>query len=233
MLRRVLIITAILAVVCSWQFARGAGGALPREQMNPSIFYRVRTSRPLVALTLDDGPKPIYTAEVLHFLQDAGVHATFFVLGHRALENPDLLAATIAAGNEIGNHTMTHLNLTTVLDREQNAEITGGADALARLGVHPVLFRPPYGQISAVGVSDAVAIGERTVLWSVSLDREVRIWGDQAAAEILRRIRPGDIILAHDTHPKTFDALKKLLAGLRGRGFSVVTVSELLANGSV
>jgi peptidoglycan/xylan/chitin deacetylase (PgdA/CDA1 family) len=195
--------------------------------MSHAIFYRVDTRKREVAITFDDGPSPPYTTQILGMLHAAGAHATFFLVGRRALENPDLVRAITAGGNEIGNHTWSHLHLPALLDLQQNDQITRGADALARLGIHPTLFRPPYGLISALGVADVSRIGERTVLWSQALDHAFRVWGDRAAAEMLRRIHPGDIILCHDARPKQLGELRKLLDGLRAKGYGIVTVTEL------
>ena len=225
---RVLVALAIIGVALPWQFARGAGNALPRRQMRHEIFYRIRTSQPMVALTFDDGPNS-YTPQILGFLRDAGAHATFFVVGHHALDHRDLVRAIIDGDNEVANHTWDHPHLTALLESEQKDEIVRGAGALAELGVHPVWFRPPYGLISSLGVRDALALGERTVLWSMALDHEYRVHGERADNYMLRNVRPGDIILAHDARPKTFGCLQRLLAGLRERGFAVLTVSELAA----
>jgi peptidoglycan/xylan/chitin deacetylase (PgdA/CDA1 family) len=227
--RRVVIAMAIIAVALPWEFAHGDTGVMPRRQMRHAIFYRVRTDRPMVALTFDDGPDARYTPRILAILKQTDAHATFFVLGHRVLEHPDLVGLIASSGNELGNHTQSHPHLTWLLGKQQRSEITGGANALEELGYHPVWFRPPYGLVSSMGVADALSLGERTVLWSMALDHEYRVHHGACVGAMLRNVRRGDIILAHDARPKTFDSLRRLLDGLRERGFQVVTVSELVA----
>jgi peptidoglycan/xylan/chitin deacetylase (PgdA/CDA1 family) len=231
--RRAVLTLAVASVLSAFLFARGGSAAVTRPQIRPDIFFRVITAQRVVALTFDDGPFADYTPAVLQILRDGRAHATFFVVGARAAARPDLLRAIVGDGNEIGNHTWSHAHLTWMLDRDQNEEITRGADTLRRLGYEAPLFRPPYGLMSELGVRDAAAAGERTVLWTFSLDREARRHRGAAVAEILRRIRPGDIILAHDARPALYGALRDLLAGLEARGYRVVTVSQLLATGSV
>jgi len=231
--RRVAVAVSLIALTLSWEAARGASGAVPRRQMQESIFYRVRTSQRAVALTFDDGPIPGHTERILDLLRAEGMHATFFVVGKRAFARPDLVRAITTGGNEIGNHTWSHQHLTWVLDDVQRDEIARGARELEQFGVHPIWFRPPYGLISRLGVKDVTAAGERTVLWSVSIDRALSRWGDRAVSELLSRVHPGDIILAHDARPGSFDALQRLLAGLKRKGLRCGTVSELVAGSRV
>jgi len=197
--------------------------------MHRDIFYRVHTARRMVALTFDDGPFPEFTPRVLAILRATGAHATFFVVGERAVAHPEIIRAIEAGGNELGNHTWSHARLTTLLNFEEIREIDRGAEALRRLGVHPVWFRPPYGAISHLGLLDVDAIGERTVEWVFAVDRALRVWGHNAASQLLAQIRPGDIILCHDARPKQLGLFRRLIDGLRERGFKVVTVSELVA----
>jgi peptidoglycan-N-acetylglucosamine deacetylase len=226
--RRAVIAMAVVAVALPWQYARGAD-ALPRRQLHHQIFYRVRTAQRLVALTFDDGPDILYTPQVLQILRNTGARATFFVLGHRVKEYRPLVDQIAAAGHELANHTMNHPHLTWLLGEQLKDEITQGAQALQDAGYHATWFRPPYGLISRLGVGDAAALGERTVLWSMALDHEYRVHHGGCVRAMLRKVKPGDIILAHDARPTTFDSLRKLLEGLRERGFRVVTVSELVA----
>ena len=184
-------------------------------------------------MTFDDGPFPTYTPAVLALLRDTGAHATFFLVGKRAQARPDIVRAILAGGNEVGNHTWSHARLTSLLNFEQIQEIHRGAAALKTFGLRPAWFRPPYGAISRLGVLDADAIGERTALWTFAVDKALRIWGRNAASEILARVRPGDIILCHDARPKQLNLFRRLIDGLEERGYGVVTLSQLVGTASL
>ena len=197
--------------------------------MHRDVFYRAHVSERMVALTFDDGPFPAFTPRVLSILRATGAHATFFVVGVRALAHPEIVRALLADGDEIANHTWSHERLTTLLNFEQIQQIHRGAEALKSLGIRPVWFRPPYGMISRLGVLDADAIGERTVLWTYALDHALRLWGRNAASELLSRVQPGDIILCHDARPRQFGLFRRLVDGLQERGYQVVTLSRLVS----
>jgi peptidoglycan/xylan/chitin deacetylase (PgdA/CDA1 family) len=181
-----------------------------------------------VALTFDDGPAGP-TVALLDVLAKAGVPATSFVVGVNARLQPAVLARMIAEGHEIGNHSFDHKDLSTLSGeqiREQwrvTSEIISSAT-----GVSPVLFRPPYGVTNELMSS---TIKAPFILWSV----DPRDWADRDAAAITRRVlesaRPGDIILLHDIHVTSVNAVPAIVDGLRQRGFTFVTVSTLLGSG--
>jgi peptidoglycan-N-acetylglucosamine deacetylase len=219
----------------------------------------VRTSQRVVALSFDDGPNPLYTLKVLALLRAYGAHATFFAIGRRALAWPALVRAELAAGDEVGEHTFDHPHLPALPSGAIALELADGTRAVAQAGAPQArLFRPPYGQFDARVAAAAVRLHQRIVLWNLNLERLEQFQPPvQAVRTLLRRLRPGDIILCHDGVPPalaslaakfrhgsramvtnkqlsrrgTLIALPALLAGLRERGFRVVTVSKLLRAG--
>ncbi|MEO8292419.1 MAG: polysaccharide deacetylase family protein [Actinomycetota bacterium] len=205
---------------------------------------RVNTTRPLVALTFDDGPDPTYTPAILELLQRDGAHATFFVLGEQAAAHPALLSAERDAGMEIANHTWSHPHLPTLTTAQvlEEAARTGellGADSVPE-------FRAPYGEITAPQLSALQTDGGYTVVhWSVAIDHYVGGMGlspQEAAVSLAASLQPGDIILAHDAAvlPKdggadrsdATETLRLLLPELRSRGVQVTTVTALLNSGT-
>jgi peptidoglycan/xylan/chitin deacetylase (PgdA/CDA1 family) len=180
-----------------------------------------------VALTFDDGPAGP-TLTLLDTLAEAHVSATFFVVGVNARLQPAVLARMIAEGHEIGNHSFDHKDLTT-LSAEQISEQWRATSEIVRsaTGVSPVLFRPPYGASNELVESTAEG---PFILWSV----DPRDWVDRDAAVVTRRVlesaRPGDIILLHDIHVTSVNAVPAIIDGLRQRGFTFVTVSTLLGS---
>jgi peptidoglycan/xylan/chitin deacetylase (PgdA/CDA1 family) len=232
----------LLCVVCA---AAGFGAALylgprtgltSRARARPVVFFRARTARRVVALTLDDGPDPRWTPQVLDDLKKHKAHATFFVIGKDAAEHPDLVHDELAAGDEIGNHTWDHPDLEALTPAQIDAEVEKGSDALRQIGAPtPKYFRPPKGLTDeAVGVI-ADAHKYRTVFWDVAVEHYVDHAPDLflAVQTLLAHVRPGSIILAHDggipNRHRTMLALPMVLDGLQARGYRVVDVSQLLS----
>ena len=101
-------------------------GVLPvLERLTPNLTYRIRTRHPLVALSFDDGPHPIFTPKVLDILQQHNAHATFFLIGERALRHPDLVARIKAEGHEVANHYFTDGSILFLRASERSAPTLG------------------------------------------------------------------------------------------------------------
>ena len=186
-----------------------------------------------VALTLDDGPDPSTTPQVLDVLSRHGARATFFVLGSAVEAHPGLARAMADAGHELGNHgwTDTPAVLATRAQFRGDLDRTNAA-VVAATGVAPALLRPGSGWVRPAQVRDAARLGLTTVLGSVVvLDDEVNDV-EAAAGFVLDRVQPGSVVVLHEGLPgraRVADLLDVLVPGLRGRGQALVTVSELLA----
>lgn len=178
-----------------------------------------------VALTFDDGPS-VYTDGLLDVLKAHEAHATFFVLGRSARVQQQTLARMAQEGHEIGNHSWSHLNFRELGDDQMREELDLTNALVQELtGTSPPHFRPPYGAYDDRVVTIA---GMPLILWSLDpLD-----WRDRDAdvvAERMREASAGAIILAHDIHQSTVDAIPQVLEALTARGIRFVTVSELMA----
>lgn len=202
----------------------------------PDTVLSVYTARPVVALSFDDGPDPRWTPRVLDALAAHDARATFFDEGEHGLQWPELLQRTVAEGHEVANHTYSHPDVLG-LDRAEVADqVRRAVAAFRQAGIRPVpLFRPPKGRYDTEAARAVRATGHLTVGWDVCLERILarHVDDDQAVAELLARVRPGSIVLAHDggipDRSRTVAVLPALLAGLRAEGYEVVTVTELLA----
>jgi peptidoglycan-N-acetylglucosamine deacetylase len=200
----------------------------------PAISYSaVHVDGPFIAMTFDDGPSGKLTPELLDILAQHHIHATFFVIGKNVTEHPEILQRAVREGHEIGNHSWSHPALGKMRDEGVRAELQKTDDAIREaIGVRPVLMRPPYGSITARQKKWINSeFGYRIILWDVDpLD-----WKRPGPAVVTRRIvretRPGSIILSHDIHPGTIQAMPGTFDQLQAKGFKFVTVSELIAMG--
>jgi len=182
----------------------------------------------LVALTFDDGPSGATTWRLLDILAEKQVRVTFFVLGNMVLKSPDLLRAELAAGHEVGSHTVTHANLSKSTvdgirwERQRMNEIF--QEVAGSPG--PTIMRPPYG---AVNDTVRAQVGQPMILWTVDTED----WRYRDPVEVRRRamagVFDGSIILMHDIHATTIDAVAGIIDDLRAAGYTIVTVSQLAA----
>lgn len=195
-----------------------------------------------VAFTFDDGPNPIYTPRLLDLLQAHGVKATFFVLGSQAEKYPDIIRRMHQEGHQIGIHNYTHTSNWVMTPREVRQEqIERSADIVHQItGERPTSYRPPWGIMNLGDLFNAgFRKSYRTVLWSVM----VRDWKRSTTAErlrtkLLRKIKPGSIIVLHDcgeTMGADMDAPQHMLEGLElvlhdihMKGYTCVRVDEML-----
>jgi peptidoglycan/xylan/chitin deacetylase (PgdA/CDA1 family) len=200
--------------------------ALPR-----STFFahgaRDRT-RKRVALTFDDGPDEM-TARYLDVLGDLGVRATFFIVGENASREPDLVAAYVRHGHELGGHGYTHEPFTAMDGRQLVNELFNTEALLPTRNEAPCLVRPPRGALSPRVLLRIAAAGFSTVLWSVDSD-DCRTRDPRAVERRLApdRVTPGDVVLLHELQPWTIAALPCVVRALRREGWEFVTVSELM-----
>jgi peptidoglycan/xylan/chitin deacetylase (PgdA/CDA1 family) len=192
----------------------------------------VPLTRPLVALTYDDGPSDANTADLLEILEAAGARATFFVVGSRLEQNRELGWRIAAGGHELANHSYSHRNLRELAEDEAAEEIALGMRAIAEVADPPALYRPPFGKQPVDESRICTELGLRSVLWSIDSGDTMPFSTGRIVREVVRRVRPGDIVLMHDggdRRQKTLDATRRILDALCERGYRCVTVSELLA----
>ncbi len=230
--RRNLVILAVAAALLTsigaWRISKARCFQLVGE-----MTCRVETTQKIVALSFDDGPTPEGVDAVLKTLEPRGINATFFLIGKHMERHPGQGRRLLAAGHELGNHTFTHTRMLGKLPSTYDEEISKTDRLLKAEGANnPVLFRPPFGK-RLIGLPLAVdRAGYKTIMWDVEDDAEHHPRPRDYADDILRRVRPGSIILMHPMydHSQTAkDALPLILDGLKAKGYRVVTVGELLA----
>ena len=194
-------------------------------------FSQCNVDGPYVAMTFDDGPHASNTPRLLDMLKQRNIKATFFVVGQCAAEYPAIMKRIVAEGHEVASHSWSHPLLSKMGEGGVTDQLQKAHDAIVNTtGVAPKVMRPPYGGFTANQRAWANGKwGYKIVLWDVDpLDWKVRN-AEHVKSEILRHTVAGSIILSHDIHKSTVDAMPDTLDGLVGRGFKFVTVSELLA----
>ena len=182
--------------------------------------------KPMVALTFDDGPGP-RTSEILDQLKKYNAHATFFMLGKNVKSYPDAIKQMLKDGNELGNHSYDHQQLTKIDAEAIAKEVNDTNENIKNISGSPAtVLRPPYGAINDTVKS---SVGMPMILWNVdTLDWKTRNT-QSTIDEVMRNLKDGDIILMHDIHTQTVDAALQLIPKLEEEGYQLVTVSEMAA----
>ncbi|MDX3233669.1 polysaccharide deacetylase family protein [Streptomyces sp. ME19-01-6] len=184
-----------------------------------------------VALTFDAGPSE-NTPRLLDILKKENAHATFFMLGkNHVLKYPDLVRRIAAEGHELANHTWTHKILTKSDDDEVRDEITRTQDAVSKItgSKKPLLMRPPQGRTDDRVSKICRELGIAQVLWSVTAKDYQTTDSALITKRVLDQVDRDGVILLHDIYKGTVPAVPGILEGLKKRGYTVVTVSELMA----
>lgn len=200
----------------------------PRHQW-PRPDISLVPPHPWIALTFDDGPHPVMTEKLLAVLKQEGVPGTFFVVGKMAVRYPQIVQEIAREGNEVANHTFSHMNLTRMDNQRVLNELGQTRSIIRRLtGQDSVLFRPPGGDYTKRTLRLATKAGYHMVLWSV-LTKDVSGASVEAMRHrILRRSSDGAIVLMHSGIPNTIEMLPGVIEELRRQGYHFVTVSQLL-----
>lgn len=202
--------------------------------------YHVGGSEKLVALTFDDGPSDIWTPKILDELKNAGVLATFFMIGEHVEKYPLVARRVAQEGHEIGNHTYKHQNLLYYTKEELKNDIKKTEGIIKNAtGVVTKYFRPPKAWLSKREKKKIKEMGYQIILWSLNSKDWVNFDDKYIINYILKNIRSGDIILFHDSggffaaeggnRYETVLAIPRLIEKLKEKGYRFVTVSELLS----
>jgi peptidoglycan-N-acetylglucosamine deacetylase len=202
-------------------------------------FYRAKTNEKVIALTFDDGPSPKWTPLILDTLKEAGVKATFFMIGKYVEKYPDIAKRIAAEGHDVGIHTFHHTVLLFSPAGYLEKEIKDTETVIKNItGKTTKLFRPPKAWLTAREKRKITDLGYKIVLWSLSSKDWVRFHDKHIRRFILSNVQPGDIVLFHDAggafkveggnRKQTTKTLPRLIEQLKEKGYRFVTVSELL-----
>jgi peptidoglycan/xylan/chitin deacetylase (PgdA/CDA1 family) len=184
-----------------------------------------------IAFTFDDGPHATNTPRLLDMLKERKIKVTFFCVGQCVAEYPEIAKRIVDEGHEIASHSWNHPNLIPMSEASVRDQLERTHQVIKQAtGVEPKTFRPPYGNFTQRQRNWANAVyGYKIALWDVdTLDWKHRN-SARVASVALSETRPGSIILTHDIHKSTIDAMPETLDGLLAKGFKFVTVSDLIA----
>lgn len=228
-------IILILLVVLTTVFIGWRISKADRFQLFGDVVTHVDTDQQLVGLTFDDGPSRKHGPDVLALLRHKNVQATFFINGEHGDANPDILAAMVADGHELGNHAYTHDRLVLVSPSHVRAQLQKTDDAIRRAGqVGPIHFRPPYGARLVVLPWVLWQQDRLTVMWNVEPESSDRPYMEDITAYAVEQAQAGSIIILHPmwrSNGQTRAALADIIDGLRAKGLEPVTLSKLLKAG--
>jgi peptidoglycan/xylan/chitin deacetylase (PgdA/CDA1 family) len=205
--------------------------AKPAPSPEPHItFSSVHVDEPYIAMTFDDGPHATLTPKLLDLLAAHHIKATFFLIGQNVVDHPEIVQRAIREGHEVGNHSWSHPNLGKMSDDAVRRELRRTDEAIQNAtGKKPTIMRPPYGSMTARQKRWIhEEFGYDIILWDVDpLD-----WKEPGPTTVCNRIlketRPGSIVLSHDIHRGTIEAMPATLEQLEAKHFKFVTVSELI-----
>lgn len=204
-----------------------------------TLFNFANCNKKLVALTFDDGPSPVWTPLILDELKKTNTLATFFMLGEHVEKYPEVARRVAAEGHEIGNHSYSHHVLFYYKEEELEKEIRKAeASIRAVTGVATKYFRPPKAWLTNDEKKKLKEMGYSVVLWNLNSKDWVTFDDKYIIKFIMHHVRPGDIILFHDSggafaaeggdRHETVLAVFRIIEKLKEKGYECVTITEML-----
>jgi peptidoglycan-N-acetylglucosamine deacetylase len=201
-----------------------------RSGFHMKAYCSADTREKVIALTFDDGPDPAITPLVLDHLKQLQTPATFFCIGKKIKENEDLISRMDKEGHLVATHSFSHAHLFDLYSpRRMRKELNLSAEAvLGLINKWPLFFRPPYGVINpmvraALKGTGFHVIGFSNRAWDTS-SRESGI----IIKRILNNLKPGDVVLLHDTIKETAESLPDLIEKIKEKGYRIVALDKLL-----
>lgn len=195
------------------------------------VIYRKKTNKKIIAITFDDGPTE-FTPEFLDLLTKYDAKATFFCIGKQIEKYPEIINRIHTEGHQLGNHSFSHSNSFGFFSAEKvKEELQKTALLLQEItGEKNHYFRPPFG-VTNPHISKAVKeLGHQVIGWNIrSLDTVIED-ENKILKRITNKLKPGSIILLHDTSDKTIRVLEQLLLTLQKENYRIVTINKLLEN---
>ncbi|MER5549628.1 polysaccharide deacetylase family protein [Streptomyces sp. NPDC002589] len=234
-------VTAVAAAASVWTAQAGQSGggsaapdisaqqpAAPKQEtpVSADIAHASDAGAHAVNITIDDGPNPVWTPQVLQILRENGVKATFCMIGPQAQAHPDLVRQVVAAGHRLCDHTVSH---DTTMDKKsqayQSQQIMEAEEQITKAsgGVKPMYYRAPGGAFTPYSRQLAASHGMRPLGWNVDSKDFARPGSAAIVSTVKRELSNGPTILFHDAggdRSQTVAALRTLLPWLKQQGYS-------------
>jgi peptidoglycan/xylan/chitin deacetylase (PgdA/CDA1 family) len=194
------------------------------------VICSADTKEKIIAITFDDGPVHEYTPQVLRVLREEKVPAAFFCIGKRIVENEDLFRELHEEGHVIGNHSFSHTPSFDMMPSGRMLEDVQKTDeAIKRsIGLQPKVFRPPYG-VTTPAMDKVMKLGGYTAIgWNIRSFDTIARNETQLLEKLIRLLRPGAVILLHDTEKITLSILPQFIRAARNEGYEFVRLDKLL-----
>jgi len=195
------------------------------------VIYRKKTNKKIIAITFDDGPTD-FTPKALDLLEKYNAKATFFCIGKQIEKHPDICRRIYSEKHQLGNHSYSHTNSFGFFSTEKvREELQKTAFLLQEItGEKNHYFRPPFGVTNPHIAKAVKELGYQVIGWNIrSLDTVIED-ENKILKRITNKLKPGSIILLHDTSDKTIRVLEQLLLTLQKENYQMITINKLLEN---
>lgn len=200
------------------------------DEKSHILFHGNRANQE-IALTIDDGPNEPFCTQLLDIFREQGIRATFFVVGRRVKEHPDVVRRMLEDGHEVANHSQNHYRLDTLPADQCRREINDcDINFYRATGRHLSILRPPGVRYNDTVVKSARELGYEIISWNDAAKDFLDVSPDFIVNRTLRRTENGSIILLHDDRSATVTAMPRILSELKRQGYKFVSISEMLAH---
>lgn len=221
----------------SWWFKRNQNNTPPSAQYDIAIgkydaYYLGETQKKTIYLTFDEGYENGYSEKILDVLKEYDVKAAFFVTKSYIRDNPELIKRMVAEGHIVGNHSVTHPDMTKLTAEQIATEINDCAAYFKEVTGQemPHFFRPPEGVYSIHSLEQTQALGYKTIFWSFAYgDWDVNNQPGKNAAYnmVIENYHNGSIMLLHAVSQSNTEALPDIINSLREKGYTFMTLNDL------
>lgn len=208
------------------------GNETAEKLLEYGAYYVGSGDDKVIYLTFDAGYENGYTEQILDVLKEEEVPAAFFLVGSYIKENPDIVTRMVEEGHIVGNHTMTHPDMSAYSKESFTEEMTGTEELYEELigEEMPKFYRPPQGKYSESNLKMANELGYTTVFWSLAYvdwyddDQPTK---EQAFEKLIPRVHPGTVLLLHSTSKTNANILKELIQEYKNMGYEFRSIDEL------